>query len=138
MAMPARWRRDRGSRAADACRATDGVCCRRSKRSTCWAVRMAGAGSTDRWVSDHDWPLCRTTRRGPAAQLAADEQEATQRWGGHPVVQAAQGTKRSSPLRGSFALIAVALIVVVLGAGLFLALVGCLRRGEIVLVWFLR
>jgi hypothetical protein len=54
------------------------------------------------------------------------------------VVEAAQDQRDLIRFLSSFALIAVALIVVVLGAGLFLALVGCLRRGEIVLVWFLR
>jgi hypothetical protein len=65
-------------------------------------------------------------------------EQATHRWGAHPVVQAAQDQRELFRFLGTFALIAAVLIVVVLGAGLFLALVGCLRRGEIILVWFLR
>jgi hypothetical protein len=70
--------------------------------------------------------------------LPLTSKQATQRWGAHPVVQAAQEQRDLVRFLCSFALIVVALIVVVLGAGLFLALVGCMRRGEIVLVWFLR
>jgi hypothetical protein len=70
--------------------------------------------------------------------LPLTSQQALQQWGVHPVVAAAQGQRSLLRFMRSAALVAAALIAILLGGGLFVALVGCLRRGEIVLIWFLR
>jgi hypothetical protein len=70
--------------------------------------------------------------------LPLTSQQATRHWGVHPVVPAAQVQRDLVRFVRSSGLIAAALIAVVLGGALFVALVGCLRRGEIVLIWFLR
>jgi hypothetical protein len=125
--------------AADACRATDG-----SLLPEVQAFDLLGRSA---WrapgppIDGLVITIGRSAERPVGDQprsLPLTSQQATQRWGVHPVVQADQDQRGLVRFLGSFALIAVALIVVVLGAGLFLALVGCLRRGEIVLVWFLR
>jgi hypothetical protein len=70
--------------------------------------------------------------------LPLTSEQATRQWGVHPVVPGAQVRRDLVRFVRSSGLIAAALIAVVLGAALFAALVGCLRRGEIVLIWFLR
>ena len=71
-------------------------------------------------------------------ELVLMNQQATERWGVHPVNPAAQQQRDLVGLAWSLGLIVAALIALVLGVGLFAAFVGCLRRGEIVLIWFLR
>ena len=70
--------------------------------------------------------------------LPLTSQQATRQWGAHPVAPTAQVQRSLVRFVRNAALIAAALIAFVLGGALFVALVGCLRRGEIVLIWFLR
>ena len=71
-------------------------------------------------------------------ELVLMSQQASERWGVHPVNPAAQQQRDLVGLAWSLGLIAAALIALVMGVGLFVAFVQCMRRGEIVLIWFLR
>lgn len=71
-------------------------------------------------------------------ELVLMSQQASERWGVHPVNPADRQLRDLVGLAWSLGLIAAALIALVLGVGLFIALAGCVRRGEIVLIWFLR
>ena len=71
-------------------------------------------------------------------QLVLTSQQATERWGHHPVLSAARTRGDFVRLAWGVGLLLAVIAAFLLGSGLFIALVGCLRRGEIVLIWFLR
>jgi hypothetical protein len=73
-----------------------------------------------------------------ARELVLMSQQATQRWGVHPVVPADQAQRDYVRLAWGAGLLLAIVAALLLGVGLFVALVGCLQRGEIVLIWFLR
>jgi predicted small lipoprotein YifL len=73
-----------------------------------------------------------------ARELVFMNRQATQRWGVHPVIPAAQAQRDSVGLAWGAGLLLAVVVALVLCVALFVALVGCLRRGEIVLIWFLR
>jgi hypothetical protein len=70
--------------------------------------------------------------------LVLTSQQATERWGLHPVPAAARAYRDRVRLLSDAGLLFAVVAAFLLGTGLFIAFVGCLRRGEIVLVWFLR
>jgi hypothetical protein len=71
-------------------------------------------------------------------QLVLTSQQAIERWGHHPVLAAAETHGDFVRLAWGVGLLLAVVAALLLGSGLFIALVGCLRRGEIVLIWFLR
>ena len=71
-------------------------------------------------------------------QLVLTSQQATERWGHHPVLAGAKTHGDFVRLAWGIGLLLVVVAAFLLGSGLFVASVGCLRRGEIVLIWFLR
>jgi hypothetical protein len=71
-------------------------------------------------------------------QLVLTSRQATERWGHQPVLSAARAHSDFVRLAWGAGLLLAVVAALLLGSGLFIALVGCLRRGEIVLIWFLR
>jgi hypothetical protein len=71
-------------------------------------------------------------------ELVLTSQQATERWGLHPVPSAARAHRDLVRLVSGVGLLFAVVAAFLLGTGLFVALVRCLRRGEIVLIWFLR